>query len=246
MTAVHRTVRSRRDARPALAMGVVVAWAAAGNVATNRLLPDPLYVPGAVLIALPSVAVAVRLGGCDARDLGLARADLPSGLRQGAVAAAVTAAAFAIAAALPVTRPLLADRRVDEQSVAALFYATLVRIPLGTVLLEETLFRGVFLGLGLRLWPARVAVAWSSLLFGLWHLLPAQGLAEINPTVAGALQHPAGRLLAPVAAVAGSALGGAFLCWLRLRSRSLVAPAMFHVATNSLAYATAWAVLRGR
>jgi uncharacterized protein len=46
------------------------------------------------------------------------------------------------------------------------------------------------------------------------------------------------------AAVAASALAGVVFCWLRLRSGSLVAPVMLHTATNSLAYATAWALLR--
>jgi membrane protease YdiL (CAAX protease family) len=89
-----------------------------------------------------------------------------------------------------------------------------------------------------------VAVAWSSALFGLWHVLPAGGLAGYNPAVAGALHGAGGQLLVTAAAVAASALAGVLLCWLRLRSGSLLAPVMLHTATNSLAYATAWALLR--
>jgi uncharacterized protein len=236
-------VAGRATPRPGLAMALVVALAAAGNAATNLLVPDALYVPAAVLIASLAVLVAVRVGGCGARDLGLAAADLGGGLRLGAVAMAVVAGLLLVGAALPAGRELFADRRVDEHSVTALLYATLVRIPLGTALLEEILFRGVLLGLGLRRWPPRVAVAWSSALFGLWHVLPAGGLAGYNPAVAGLLQGGAGRLAVTVAAVAGSAVAGVVLCWLRLRAGSLLAPAMLHVATNSFAYAVAWAVL---
>jgi membrane protease YdiL (CAAX protease family) len=232
-----------RAPRPGLAMVLVVALAVAGNAATNLLLPAALYVPCAVLVALAAVLVAVRVGGCDARDLGLAAADAGAGLRLGAVAVAVVAVLLVAGASLPATRELFADRRVQEDSVAALLYATLVRIPLGTVLLEETLFRGALLGLGLRRWRPRVAVAWSSALFGLWHVLPSGGLAGYNPAVAGLLHGPAGRLAVTVAAVAGSALAGVVLCWLRLRAGSLLAPALLHVATNSLAYAAAWLLL---
>src|SRR6266508_2931635 len=141
-------------------MALVVALAAAGNAATNLLVPAALYVPTALLVAL-----------------------------------------LVVGAALPATRELFAHRRVDEHSVAALLYATLVRIPLGTALLEETLFRGVLLGLGLRRWPRRVAVAWSSALFGLWHVLPSGGLSGYNPVVADLLHGPAGRLVVTTAAV---------------------------------------------
>jgi membrane protease YdiL (CAAX protease family) len=227
-------------------MALVVALAAAGNVATNLLAPAALYVPTALLVAAAAVLIAVRVGGCGARDLGLARADLVRGVRLGAVAVAVVAGLLAVGVALPATRGLFADRRVDQHSVLALLYATLVRIPFGTALLEETLFRGVLLGLGLRQWQPGVAVAWSSALFGLWHVLPAGGLAGYNPAVAGTLHGGGGRLLVTAAAVAASALAGALFCWLRLRSGSLLAPVMLHAATNSLAYATAWVLLQGR
>jgi CAAX protease family protein len=224
-------------------MALVVALAAAGNAATNLLAPAALYVPTALVVAVVAVLIAVRLGGCDARDLGLARADLGRGLRHGAVAMAVVAGLLAVGVALPATRELFADRRVDEHSVAALLYATLVRIPLGTALLEETLFRGVLLGLGLRRWSRRVAVAWSSALFGLWHVLPAGGLSGYNPVMADAVHGPAGRLVVTAAAVAATALAGLVFCWLRLRAGSLLAPVMLHAATNSVAYAAAWVVL---
>jgi uncharacterized protein len=232
-----------RAPRPGLAMALVVALAVAGNAATNLLVPAALYVPTAILVAALAVLVAVRVGGCGARDLGLAAADAGAGLRLGAAAMAVVAVLLAVGLAVPATRELFADRRVEEHSVAALLYATLVRIPLGTALLEETLFRGALLGLGLRRWRPAAAVAWSSALFGLWHVLPSGGLAGYNPAVAGLFQGPAGRLAVTAAAVAASALAGALFCWLRLRAGSLLAPAMLHVATNSLAYAAAWLVL---
>ncbi|HEX8131956.1 MAG TPA: CPBP family intramembrane glutamic endopeptidase [Actinomycetes bacterium] len=232
--------------RPGLAMALVVALATAGNLATNLLAPAALYVPTALVVAAAAVALAVRVGGCGARDLGLAGMDLARGLRYGAAAMAVVAGLLAVGVALPAARELFADRRVHEHSVAALLYATLVRIPFGTALLEETLFRGVLLGLGLRQWPPGVAVAWSSALFGLWHVLPAGGLAGYNTALAGTLHGAGGRLLVTAAAVAACALAGVVFCWLRLRAGSLLAPVMLHLATNGLAYATAWLLLQGR
>jgi CAAX protease family protein len=227
-----------------LALALVVGLAVVGNAATNLLVPPPLYVLAALLLALLAVLVAVRVGGCSAFDLGLDREHLGRGPRLGAAAAAVLAVVLAVGAALPATRDLFADRRVDPHSVTLLLYHTLVRIPLGTVLLEETLFRGVLLGLALRRWSPRVAVAFSSVLFGLWHLLPARSVAGFNPVVATTPQGTLRHLLLLVLAVAATALAGVVFCWLRLCARSLAAPAILHLAGNSLAYLLAWIVLR--
>jgi membrane protease YdiL (CAAX protease family) len=240
MTAVEAGTRDRFG----LALALLVALAVAGNAATNLLVPPPLYVPAALSLALLAVLVAVRVGGCSARDLGLDPGQLGRGLRLGAAVAAVLALVLAVGAALPATRDLFADRRVDQHSVTLLLYHTLVRIPLGTVLLEETLFRGVLLGLPLRRWSPRVAVAFSSALFGLWHLLPARGVAEFNPVVATGGQAGSRQVLLIVLAAVATALAGAVFCWLRLRARSLAAPAVLHLAGNSLAYLLAWIVLR--
>ena len=238
------TVEAGIRARFGLALGLVVALAVAGNAATNLLLPSPLYVPAALLLAVLAVLVAVRVGGCNARDLGLDREHLGRGLRLGAAAAAVLVVVLIVVAALPATRDLFVDRRVDQHSVTLLLYHTLVRIPLGTVVLEETLFRGALLGLALRRWSPPVAVAFSSVLFGLWHLLPARGVSGFNPVVATATQGTLRHGLAIILAVAATALAGAVFCWLRLRARSLAAPAMLHLASNGLAYLLAWTVLR--
>ena len=240
MTAVKAGTRARFG----LTLGLVVALAAVGNAAINLLIPAPLYVFVALLLALLAVLVAVRVGGCSTRDLGLDREQLGHGLRLGAAVAAVLGVVLAVGAALPATRDLFADRRVDQQSVTLLLYHTLVRIPLGTVVLEETLFRGVLLGLALRRWSPRAAVAFSSVLFGLWHVLPARGVSGFNPVVATATQGALRHVLLVVLAVTATALAGVVFCWMRLRARSLAAPAVLHLASNGLAYLLAWIVLR--
>jgi CAAX protease family protein len=220
MTAAEAATRSRFG----LALALVLTIAVAGNAATNLLIPSPLYIPAALLLAVLAVLVAMRVDGCGARDPGLDREQLGQGLRLGAAAAALLAVVLAVGAALPATRDLFADRRVDPQSVTLLLYHTLVRIPLGTVVLEETLFRGVLLGLALRRCSPWAAVAFSSVLFGLWHLLPARGISGFNPVVATASQGTLRHVLLIVLAVAATALAGAVFCWLRLRARSLAAP----------------------
>jgi uncharacterized protein len=225
----------------ALVLAVAVAW----NLAANLWLPRALYVPGALVTAAALATVAVRVGGLRRAELGLGRGDLGRGLVFGLAAAAAIAAVLAAGAAWPATRGLFEDRRAEDASAAAVLYLALVRVPLGTVVVEETLFRGVLLGLALRRWPAEAAAALSSAAFGLWHLLPARQVTSFNPVTDALAGDPLTRAVGVAAAVAGTALAGLVFCWLRLRSGSLLAPALAHWATNGLGYALAAAVLAG-
>lgn len=220
----------------AFVTGVLVAY----NLIGNLWLPGPLYVPVNLAVAASLVAVALA-AGATAADLGLSRASLPAGLVTGGLAALVVALAIGLAALVPATRPLFADRRVAGLDGAGLAYQALVRIPLGTVVLEELAFRGVLLALITRVASVGAAIACSSALFGLWHVVPTLEALHVNrlATTGGA------RVAAVSAAVALTAAAGGVFCWLRLHSGSVLAPALAHVATNSFAIVVAFVVLGG-
>src|SRR5437016_5104135 len=69
-------------------------------------------------------------------------------------------------------------------------------------------------------------------------------VASALPAVAGASASVAGRVLVVLGSVAVTFAAGLIFCWLRLRSRSLIAPVMAHCATNGLALAVAWFTIR--
>jgi uncharacterized protein len=237
-------VAGLRDTRAGLALVVVLGAAVTWNLAANLWLPWALYVPGALVLAATLVGVAVRIGGCRWSDLGLDRREFRRGLAYGAAVALPVTVILALGAALPATRGLFQDRRAAGISTAVLLYVILVRVPLGTVVLEETLFRGVLLGLGLRRWSQTMSVTVSCLAFGLWHVLPARHVASFNPVFTGLAGGQLGWLYGVVAAVVATAVAGLVLCWLRLRSRSLLAPALLHATVNGLGYGLAF--LAGR
>jgi uncharacterized protein len=222
-----------------LPVGVTIAILAISNVASNRAFTGWGYVPWNALVAVLLVVVARRIDRVRRVDIGLA--NVRHGLTIGLVLLALVAVIYAVAVAVPATRDLFRDKRVGERSAWAMVAETLVRIPLGTVLLEEVAFRGVLLGqFGRRLGWRRGTIA-SSALFGLWHVLPSLGINKVNPTLRDAgIAQP----FAVAGAVVLTAIAGCFMCWVRLRARSLLAPVFLHVATNSLGFATAWFVLR--
>jgi uncharacterized protein len=236
---------SERGDRAGLALGVVLGTAVAWNLAANLWLPWALYVPGALVLATTLVGVATRLGGCRWGDLGLDHHELRRGLAYGAVVAVAVTVVLGLGAALPATRGLFQDRRAEGISTAMLLYVALVRVPLGTVVLEETLFRGVLLGLGMRRWSQTTAVTVSCLAFGVWHMLPARNVTSFNPVFADLAGGQLGRVYGVVAAVVVTTVAGLVLCWLRLRSRSLLAPALVHATVNGLGYVLAFLAGRG-
>ena len=109
---------------------------------------------------------------------------------------------------------------------------------------EEFAFRGVLLGSALRLWGPWRASLITSALFGLWHIAPTLHTMSDNREFAGAAAHTGGQVLLVLGSVAVTFVAGLVFCWLRLRSRSLIAPVMAHCATNGLALAVAWLTIR--
>jgi CAAX protease family protein len=188
----------------------------------------------AVGLGLAACLVAVaRAVGLTATDLGLARPAWPSGLRWGGAAAALVAAAYAVALlAAPLRHSLPEGTAGDGRAVAT---AVLVVIPLGTVLPEELAFRGLLLTLLGRGYGVLAGMLLSSALFGLWHVLAALGGGAANATITGVVGDGApGTAARVVVTVVFTSLAGAVLCWLRLRSGSLIAPALAHWTVNAL------------
>ncbi|MFC7533903.1 CPBP family intramembrane glutamic endopeptidase [Actinoplanes sp. GCM10030250] len=221
---------SRR--RLVLVFGAVLVILAAVNVA-NKFGPPHTGLVAGPLVALGLVLLG-RRAGLSWHDLGLSRRTLVPGLKYALGAVLAVAVVYAIGAAIPATRPAFQDVRYHLHLSAALVTAFVV-VPLGTVLLEEVAFRGVLLGLVNRHRGAAWASVVSSVLFGLWHILPSLRLAEANKAVGSALgTDAAGQILTVLGAVAFTAVAGMLLCELRRRSGSLLAAAALHWATNGL------------
>jgi membrane protease YdiL (CAAX protease family) len=212
-----------------------VAVIAVHNLAVHRLLPAPADAALNVLTAAGLTALA-RRAGCSEEHLGIRAADAAAGLRLGLVAAAVATGGVALGASLPATRPFFRDERVTAIGRGEAIYHLVVRIPVATALAEELAFRGALLGLILRRRSRAAAVGWTSLLFGASHALPTLDHYHGNPA-SGLFGDPRqGRRIALLGSMLSTSGAGCVFAWLRLRSRSLVAPIVAHAAINVSAY----------
>ncbi|MEA3501698.1 MAG: CPBP family intramembrane glutamic endopeptidase [Actinomycetota bacterium] len=220
----------------------IVALTAYANVIANRVLDPWWHIPFNLGILGVAVAIA-RHAGAGATDLGYRRDRIGRGLVVGGIVMGVIGIGILIGVALPVTRDMFRDDRVIERSTWVVLFDALLRIPIATAFYEETLFRGVLFGLFARRWAPLWAALASSLLFGLWHILPTLDTLLTNPAGESIDSIPE-VTLALAGSVVGTALAGLVFLWLRLRANSTVASVMAHIATNSFALLAALFVVR--
>jgi uncharacterized protein len=202
--------------------------------------------PWASVATVPAAAVGLlvllRSRGLGWAELGLGREHWKTGVGYAAAAVALVLTVLAVGALLPWTRPMFMNDHYATVSTALI--ASMVIIPLQTVIPEELAFRGVLHGALNRAWGFRGVAAAGSLLFGLWHVATSLGLTKGNVGLTRLFGGGFGGELAGVlVAVAATAAAGFIFTWLRRRSGSLLAPIALHWSLNgmgALAAALVW------
>jgi uncharacterized protein len=179
------------------------------------------------------LVVLVRSRGLGWAELGLGREHWKSGAGYALAAMAVVLAVIAVGALLPWTRPMFMNNHYATISGALL--ASMIIIPLQTVIPEELAFRGVLHGALDRAWGVRGVAAAGSLLFGMWHIATSFGLTSSNVGFTHLLGGGMfGMLAGVVMAVIATGAAGFVFTWLRRRSGSLIAPIALHWSLNGM------------
>ena len=212
-------------------IGVVVVVLALTNLIAH------FTTPWASIATVPAAAVGlvilVRSRGLGWAELGLSREHWKAGAGYAVAAVAVVLAVIAAGMLLPWTRPMFLNN--NYATVSGALIASMVIIPLQTVIPEELAFRGVLHGALDRAWGFRGVAAAGSLLFGLWHIATSLGLTAHNVGFTKILgSGPFGMIAGVVGAVLATAAAGFVFTWLRRRSGSLIAPIALHWSLNGL------------
>jgi membrane protease YdiL (CAAX protease family) len=210
---------------------VVVVALATLNV-TDHLLGGAFWFGPLVAVGL---LVFARWTGLNWSQLGMGSDRLRSGSRWALAAIAVVAGAYLVGVLFPPTRTAFLDARYDLTARRALLSAFVI-IPVGTILVEEIAFRSVLWAMLARHSTTSRVLVTSSVLFGLWHILPSLHLASANHGVGQAVRGTGGSATALVVAgtVALTAIGGVVAGEMRRRSGSVLASIGMHWATNGL------------
>jgi len=226
--------------RVRLDVAVVVVVLAATNLIAH------FTTPWAGIVTVPAAAIGLvawlRLSGLGWAELGLGREYWKSGAVYAFAAFGLVVAVIAVGVLLPLTRPMFMNSHYATISGALL--ASMIIIPLQTVIPEELAFRGVLHGALSRAWGFRGVMLAGSLLFGLWHVATSLGLTSSNVGFTRLFGGGVFGMLAGVSlAVVATAAAGLVFSWLRQRSGSLLAPIALHWSLNgvgALAAALVW------
>jgi membrane protease YdiL (CAAX protease family) len=212
---------------------VTTGLIAVGLVAYNNLLNlwPPFhrwaYVPLNLAVSALIALVGLTVLDLTPADLGFAR---PETALIGAGAGFLVAAPLLAALISSRWSRYIADPRFANDSNAMTALRMMIRVPIGTALLEELAFRGVLLAISMPLGTAMAALI-NATTFGLWHVIPTVNTARTKrPGISSTKLRRA-----VVGGVLFTSVGALGFVWLRIQTRSLAAPFAFHATLNSLA-----------
>ena len=189
-----------------------------------------IYIPANLTLTTCTLGIAAFAWEIPASQLGLGQGQADN-LLFGVAAGAIVSFPLFLALASPRAAAAVADERAAGLTLGQLLFRALGRVPLGTALPEEVLFRGILYAVAQPLGPMQAAVL-SSVAFGLWHIAPTRNLLEENGLVPGRSRLAVATMIA--GAVLATAAGGAFLVWLRVESGGIAAGLGLHATLNSL------------
>jgi len=131
---------------------------------------------------------------------------------------------------LPNLRLDLKAPRIDGIS-QELWWRIFVRIPLGTVLFEETLFRGIFYGYLIKKIRTLKTIVVTSLFFAFWHITPTFKVVSLNFQI----NLLALAIIFWLVGLLGAFIGGLIFALIRYRTNNIGGCLLAHCLINDLA-----------
>jgi membrane protease YdiL (CAAX protease family) len=206
--------------KPVLSISILVAAIAIYGYCLPRWIDKRFYTVSNLGFGLLTVGFAAIVG-TSRRNLGFL-------VNEWSVIITVV---LLIVLALFITSVIIARHK----KLSSLQYGELfVRIPFGTALSEELIFRSSLMGILLQSYNRLTAIIVSSVIFGFWHVIPSQlnTWAHQNILFKNISVRQA-KTLSGSMTVAFTALGGMVFGWLRVASGGILLPWTLHTFTNA-------------
>lgn len=201
-------------------------------------IPRKFYSLSNLVVSLACIAYGLFVG-LNFSDMGLAIHHVMQGIIVGLVVSLPIILIILLGARVRWLQPVIGTAK--KQSSRQIAYELGFRLPFGTALSEEVIFRGVLLGLLLQHHSQPVAVLVASLLFGLWHIIPTIETIRTHSVLSAALtKHTHRHILSVVGTVCLTTIAGVAFSCLRFVSGSIVAPWLLHCAINGSGLASSY------
>lgn len=235
---------TRGSRRSAIADASVAAAALLAYNNVLSLVIGPGDGPGALRVWANMAFLVLCLAAAGARGYGLDELGLrPSRLLRGFALGFAGGLPLAVApVAFIALAPLVTGEPVENEGITSLSGPELalrlgVRVPIGTALFEEAVFRGVLYAMALRADGERAAIAGTALVFALWHT----AITSMTVAESGVVDARALLALGVALSLAGLFVGGLIFAWLRWRTGSIGAAVGLHWSVVSAMTIAMWA-----
>lgn len=209
-----------------------------------KYIPKRYYVVTNVLTAAGALVYA-WFSGASWGSLGLGWSQLFTGLVAGLLVSIPIIIIIIGVAAIPMFRNFFSDGPSKHASTKVTRFELAVRIPFGTALSEEILFRSVLLSLLMAAYNTLWAVIIASALFGIWHIIPTLDTLSRNDSFSTLIdEYRHRRVLSLLLTILVTMVAGIGFCMLRLWTGSVATPWVVHTMINSVAVMSGFLVMR--
>jgi len=210
------------------------------SLVITHFIPKRYYSVSNILIALGSIAYGLVFG-LSLRDMAMGLHAAGKSLVIVAGILLLIAIVLSLAYLIPPLKNLMSDGPSKRGSKNEALHELLVRVPFGTALSEEIIFRGVLLGMLLHDVSRFQAIIASALAFGLWHVIPTLQTVRANDAfkdlIGDKKRH---HTLSILVTVLVTGMAGIVFAWLRLFADNLIAPWLVHTFINGFAIGNAY------
>ena len=203
--------------------------------------PSLSVLPLNLLLAVLLVVLAHRWFGIRWKELGIAPSGLCHGVHWGVLLSVIIATVLMSLAWAKPDAFRCGDSRVVNYGIGLFLLHVLVRIPFGTALAEEVIFRGVLFATIRRWSSATGAIAISALFFGLWHIAPTLALLNATERVSGCPN----QTTVLISALIFTLGAGVVFALLRLRTGTIELPILVHATYNAIGLIATYIALSG-
>ena len=197
-----------------------------------KLVPKKYHLWLNIFIAVVAVVIGFAFN-LTLEQMGLGLQHILPGIFVAIVASIVITIATLAISAIPFLRHYFLGDDLAHASGKLIAFEAAIRIPLGTALVEEILFRGVLLGLLLTQNSTLTAIVVSSVIFGLWHIFPTINTLESNNGAAALNTKKSRKAGSVIGVVIVTAVAGILFGWLRIIANSVIAPWIVHWSINA-------------
>lgn len=142
-------------------------------------------------------------------------------------------------------RKLFSSTTKNKYNTKTFFYELCFRIPFGTALSEEVIFRSVLLAILLSNHTRVTAIIASAILFGLWHIFPTLHTIKDHDPLAEMMDNSTKRnFVAVIITIISTSFAGIIFAVLAIITGSFIASWIVHASINGFAtlggYLSVW------